>query len=116
MTCWKKKSRNKVYPQEEEEEETAIEIPDERLTAEFMDKFEKEVIYCGGCKTPFNIQSKELKIHCNICNRFFHCKIAGECLGNDCHINGHRARYCYDCVGRIVTKDTCYCKDCLSDN
>ena len=82
MTCWKKKEKrvekkywkpNVVHPESVKE-----------VNEEFMVKFEKEVMYCGGCKEPFNLGSNELKIHCNLCDRFFHCKIAGPCLGKDC--------------------------------
>jgi hypothetical protein len=87
---------------------------------EFIDKFVKEVIYCGGCKQPFNLGSNELKIHCNLCDKFFHCKIAGECQGDNCTItksNGeiHRASYCYDCMG-LVTDTNKLCKDCFMDD
>tara|TARA_Y100000590_G_C15692093_1_gene1003787 strand:+ start:1545 stop:1910 length:366 start_codon:yes stop_codon:yes gene_type:complete len=84
---------------------------------EFIDTFRKEVLYCGGCKIPFPIHSNELKIHCNICNQFFHCNIAGECLGEDCKIlksNGefHRAKYCRNCVSQMIDTNTCICNDC----
>ena len=90
------------------------------VDAEFMDMFVKEVIYCGGCKEPFNLDSNKLKIHCNICNQFFHCKIAGECLGKDCKVENidgtiHRASYCYDCVGKVYENNTCLCRDCFND-
>ena len=41
----------------------------------------------------FNLGSDELKIHCNMCNEFFHCGIAGECIGEDCLIKDERGRY-----------------------
>lgn len=82
----------------------------------FIDNFVKEVIKCGGCGENFDLGSNQLKIHCNICNKFFHCKIAGECQGENCKIvNGndiHQASYCYDCVG-LVTGDKILCKDCF---
>jgi hypothetical protein len=116
MTCWKKSAKkryrkNSIYPEKEEEVKTP------RITAEYVDKFAREVIYCGGCKQPFNLHSNELKIHCNLCNQFFHCKIAGPCLGDDCLTitddgKEHRARYCYDCVGKIYNTGNCLCKDC----
>ena len=87
-----------------------------RITAGFLDKFSREVIYCGGCKTPFHLGSCELKVHCNICNQFFHCKIAGECIGKDCKVqledgSFHRASYCVDCVAKVFG-NKCLCKDC----
>ena len=112
MTCWKKRAKkaekkyqkkNKVHP-----------LP--KFNQDFVDQFVKEVIYCGGCKQPFNLGSNQLKVHCNGCNKFFHCKIAGQCLGEDCAsvVNGgvHRARYCYNCVGKTFDGGTCLCKEC----
>ena len=62
-------------------------------------------------------ESNEIKIHCNICNEFFHCGIAGECRGKDCILinsNGtqHRASYCINCVTHMYEDKTCLCKDC----
>lgn len=76
-----------------------------------------EHIQCGGCKQFFSLRSNELKIHCNRCEKFFHCKIAGKCDGKDCCItktNGeiHKASYCYDCMG-LNTKERKLCKDCF---
>lgn len=76
-----------------------------------------KVVLCGGCKKGFSLESGELKIHCNHCEQFFHCKIAGECRGKDCQImkvSGylHKARYCYSCVSQLYTNGTCLCIDC----
>ena len=75
------------------------------------------VVLCGGCKQSFHIGSDELKIHCNHCEQFFHCKVAGECQGEDCKIidsSGytHKARYCYSCVSQLYKNGTCLCIDC----
>jgi len=84
----------------------------------FMDNFLRESMHCGNCRKIFSLNSNELKIHCNICNQFFHCGIAGECIGDDCIIYGsdriikHRARYCNNCVSKIYNKETCLCKNC----
>jgi len=81
-----------------------------------------EKIKCGGCNQFFNLGSNELKIHCNLCSQFFHCKIAGNCQGENCMIkskgpiigNIHRASYCYDCVG-LINDNKILCKDCFLD-
>ncbi len=125
MCCFKRprrihrKYRRKsvIYP---EPEDVIARRRRNAVDSEFIDKFVKEVIYCGGCKQPFNLGSNELKIHCNLCNQFFHCKIAGECSGDDCKIikeNGeiHRSSYCYDCMG-LVTQTKKLCKDCFMDD
>ena len=75
------------------------------------------VVLCGGCKQSFHIGGDELKIHCNHCEQFFHCKIAGECQGEDCKMidsSGytHKARYCYSCVSQLYKNGTCLCIDC----
>ena len=121
MCCWKRNSKKryrkrKVYPEKGKEKEKGKEST--LITAEYVDRFSREVIYCGGCKEPFNLHSNQLKIHCNLCNQFFHCKIAGPCLGDDCLTitddgKEHRARYCYGCVGKIYDTGNYLCKDCF---
>ena len=76
-------------------------------------------IKCGGCTETFDLDSNELKIHCNLCNQFFHCKIAGKCDGESCRIEQidgkvHQASYCYDCVG-LLTDKKILCKDCTME-
>ena len=99
----KRYKKNKVVPQ--------------KVNAEYLDRLSREVIPCGGCKSLFNIGSDQLKIHCNLCNQFFHCKIAGRCIGEDCKIITdeniiHRASYCYNCVEKVYENNRCLCKDC----
>ena len=45
---------------------------------QYSQTFTAELIPCGGCKQVFDLGSEELKIHCNLCNQFFHCKIAAS--------------------------------------
>ena len=76
-----------------------------------------KVVLCGGCRKGFSLESGELKIHCNHCEQFFHCKVAGECQGEDCKIidssgHMHKARYCYSCVSKLYVNGTCLCIDC----
>ena len=108
MKRGKKKARrykkNSVHP-EEGDSEPNKKIPKLRerrmdMSVEELNRFNREVIYCGGCNNPFNLGANALKIHCNRCNRFFHCKIAGKCVGKDCTYNGHTASYCYNCIKR----------------
>jgi hypothetical protein len=85
----------------------------------FMEAFLRESMHCGKCREIFSLSSDELKIHCNICNDFFHCGIAGECIGGDCLIKGdggskHRARYCVNCVSKVYKNDTCLCNSCAT--
>ena len=80
--------------------------------------FSAELIPCGGCQQVFDLGSEELKIHCNLCNQFFHCNIAGACRGDDCQVikhtgYRHRARYCIDCLSRVYKNNDCLCKECF---
>tara|TARA_Y100000996_G_scaffold284073_1_gene224204 strand:+ start:645 stop:1022 length:378 start_codon:yes stop_codon:yes gene_type:complete len=111
--------KNSVHP-EKDTKHKKEEKKYEKVNAKFMDKFVREAMSCGCCKQIFNLDSNELKVHCNICNKFFHCGIAGECIGNDCKVidslgNIHRARYCVDCVSKIYSNRTCLCKDCSKE-
>jgi len=115
MTCCQRRAKrtekryrgNSVYPAK-----TRSKYPVSTFTA-------NEQISCGGCHGLFDLGSNELKIHCNLCNEFFHCKIAGKCQGSACEIitkNGtiHRASYCYGCVG-LISGNKILCKDCFLD-
>ena len=122
MSCLKRGERkakryrkNKIVPEKQKLSEGDY----GKVDAKFMDKFIKEAMVCGHCKEIFNLDSNKLKVHCNICNKFFHCGIAGECIGEDCTVldsfgNIHRARYCLGCVSKTFKNDKCLCKDCGS--
>ena len=76
-----------------------------------------ESIVCAGCFNSFKLSDNELSVNCAGCNKFFHCKIAGKCDGEDCCItkqNGeiHKASYCYDCM-ELNKKNRKLCKDCF---
>ena len=104
-----KKKDNIVYP------ETIK--PEKNLINETLEFNADEKIKCGGCNDLFSLSSNDLKIHCNLCSQFFHCKIAGKCDGEACNVtlrNGekHRASYCYDCTG-LISDNKILCKDCF---
>ena len=103
MTCWKRQSVRKVKKYRRK----SIVYPEKyNVSSEPVQFNINERIKCGGCNEYFNLSSDELKIHCNLCCKFFHCKIAGKCDGEDCKVtfNGetHQASYCFDCVGMIT--------------
>ena len=105
------KRSNKVSP------DTNYDYKNSKVDSEFIEHMRKDVLLCGGCNTAFTLRSEEIKIHCNGCEKFFHCKIAGECQGKDCCIQRpdgslHRARYCYDCAKIKYDNNQCLCKDC----
>jgi hypothetical protein len=104
----RKLKKNKVVP-----------ITSQKVTNEYLERFNREEIKCGGCNGTFDIGSNELKIHCNLCDQFFHCKIAGKCSGEKCKMikkggSIHQASYCYGCMG-LITKNKMLCKDCFLD-
>ena len=75
MNCFKKK--NKVYPQK-------LNSISEIITDIYFNN--ENELYCNGC----NSYSKDLNkfIICGGCDKYFHCKIAGECIGKNCFLEG----------------------------
>ena len=64
-----------------------------------------------------------MKLYCNGCERFYHCHIAGRCIGDNCVFklyNGqdHRMGYCLNCVdlnlkiNQDLKSNECLCKRC----
>ena len=91
-----------------------------KIDYELQEKINCTVI-CGGCKDSFRFDSFELKIHCNLCEQFFHCKVAGPCRGSACQIEEesgvkHRARYCYSCIDKMYDNGDVLCKECALMN
>ena len=41
-----------------------------------------ENILCSGCFQKFYLDG--IKINCAGCDKFFHCKVAGTCYGDNC--------------------------------
>lgn len=88
---------------------------------EFTKKFLSEIITCGGCKQRFSLGDAQLTMNCASCNEFFHCNIAGRCIGDNCKIecDGEICRlgYCKGCVNPNIPMNTdntniCICKSC----
>ena len=85
-----------------------------------------DMIRCAGCNQSFTLESNEIKINCAGCDRFFHCCIAGKCMGKNCSdqktILGetHQLSWCIFCVPGIpqnrVGGKTCLCNDCYQDS
>ena len=116
MTCWSRRAKN---AEKRYRKNTVHPHPmtKQKVDTNFMENFLREKMHCGKCRQIFDLNSNELKIHCNICNQFFHCGIAGKCIGDNCKIvkpNGetHQASYCDNCVSIKYEKDSCLCKDC----
>jgi len=90
----------------------------------FTKKFLAEIIHCGGCKEKFCLGDHALKINCGSCNQFFHCSIAGSCVGPNCSVilDGKKEcmKYCSRCVNpklRInnLENGECLCRVCEKD-
>lgn len=79
--------------------------------------FLSEKIICNNCSRVHDLTSKSLNLHCNRCNKFYCCGIAGECVGNSCRVKiGERVcrqRFCVNCSGAQITDSTCLCLDCI---
>ena len=124
----KRIKRSSIYPapnkgKEKEYNKFVIEEKNKQREA-FTKKFIKEIIACGACKEQFRIGDHALKINCGSCNQFFHCSIAGSCIGPNCAVvlNGKKEslKYCNKCVNpklRInnLDNDECLCRGCESD-
>tara|TARA_B110000208_G_scaffold107557_1_gene133424 strand:+ start:409 stop:783 length:375 start_codon:yes stop_codon:yes gene_type:complete len=86
-----------------------------------LGSFNRQTILCFGCKKCFQLNENEIKLNCALCNNFFHCNIAGECIGRNClHIideTKHRERYCNKCVvpDLNLSDNKCICIDCGKD-
>ena len=88
------------------------------------EEFIKECISCYHCKKIFNLESNEIKIHCAGCNQFFHCGIAGKCIGPNCNMDtllgtNHKLSWCIHCVPKLPINcekengiGDCICRDC----
>jgi len=87
----------------------------------FTEQFLSEVIPCGGCQKNFSLGDHALKISCSSCNLFFHCHIAGACVGPNCSVTldekTESLKYCMSCVNpylkiNIEDNGQCLCKSC----
>ena len=92
-------------------------LANEKVDKEFIETMSNECLSCNKCKGIFTLRSEKIKIHCASCEKFYHCGIAGGCIGVDCSSrldNGtyHRLNYCNSCAYEIYKNGTCLCKDC----
>ena len=105
--------------------ETEIE---KKKRIEFHQKFISEIIPCGFCKTLFALGDSQLQINCAGCDKFFHCGIAGKCIGKNCNSDtsigtNHKLSWCVNCVPPIpfnkekVSGDGyCLCTICFNSH
>ncbi len=81
-----------------------------------------ETILCNGCFQRFSLD--QIKINCAGCDKFFHCKVAGTCYGDNCKEETragrlHRLSWCTNCVPKIPEnkekinrEEPCICQKC----
>tara|TARA_Y100000287_G_C14109266_1_gene299217 strand:+ start:338 stop:709 length:372 start_codon:yes stop_codon:yes gene_type:complete len=112
----KKYKKNKIVPY------THVKNINDITTEDFMN----ECISCHHCKQIFNLGSNELKINCAGCDKFFHCGIAGKCIGPYCKQTTRRGQthilsWCVNCVPKIEGNEekkdgigTCICNSCYN--
>ena len=125
-----KHRRKSIYPKQSKKEEIKLNkiiMNEKRLEKDaFINEFNSEIIKCEGCFEKFNLGEHQIVMSCSGCNGFFHCHIAGACVGPNCSVilNGKKEslKYCMSCVNpylkiNIEDNGLCLCKSCedLSD-
>ena len=101
----KKYGKNEVLPFTQE-----LKIIDENETL-----FIKNKLLCSGCNKSY--EKLDDFIICGGCEKYFHCKIAGKCIGKNCMNLGfdgeiHRTQYCYCCIQLYYGGNKCLCRNC----
>jgi len=117
--------RESIYPKSTKKDEITNnkkKIDEERLSREkFTDKFVAEIIQCGSCKEKIALKERKQLYHCSNCDKFFCCKFAGACVGEECSIQYEGKKqslsYCMNCVNpylkiNIMDNGQCLCKKC----
>jgi len=120
-----KTRRESIYPKSSKKDEIKKnkEFMNEKRAEKdaSIEKFNAEIIKCDGCLEHFNLGEHKIVMSCGGCNGFFHCHIAGACVGPNClvELNGKKEslKYCMGCVNpylKINNQDNgqCLCKSC----
>jgi hypothetical protein len=121
-----KKRRKSIYPNVNKNiEENKLDVELQRKQKEaFTDKFLAEIINCGHCKENFTLGDRIDFISCGTCNNFFHCGIAGSCVGPKCSVvyegKNVSLKYCEGCVNpylkiNVLDNGQSLCKICEID-
>lgn len=126
----KRIKRNSIYPQVNNIRRSLIKdnkdnlIEKSRQRDAFTKKFLSEIIPCGACEEKFTLGDHAIQINCGSCNKFYHCSIAGACVGPNCSIvlDGKKEslKYCMSCVNpylkiNIMDNGLALCKLCEND-
>jgi len=127
MCCLKKspkkvrRRRNNIYPKPNSINNFTYTFKDQE---NFVKNLDYETLECNHCKNKFPLNSNEIKINCAECDKFFHCNIAGYCVGPNCIIKNNNttshSHYCLDCVNsnlkiNIENNKKCLCNECYND-
>ena len=113
MTCCSKRTKKKIKKYSKK-----IIIPYDPTVpiSVYREKINNEIIQCFACKDKFALRENKLSIHCSGCYNFFHCGIAGQCIGKNCtHIINTITKYesyCNECASIIINDTTCICNTC----
>ena len=122
----KNKRRKSIYPltisKKEQIKKNKKDLDEQHKCREaFIDKFNAELLQCGGCQELFRVGDNAIQTNCACCDKFFHCHIAGSCIGPYCSVmmDGvkHSLKYCLSCVNpylkvNIEDNGKCLCKTC----
>ena len=121
----KRIKRKSIYPKHLEIQKNREELEEKHRERDaFTKKFCSEIIACGACQENFRIGDNALQINCGSCNQFFHCSIAGACVGPNCSIilDGKKEslKYCMGCVNpylriNVMDNGQALCKTCEND-
>jgi hypothetical protein len=120
--------RESIYPKVNKKQlievnKLNVELQKEQKEA-FTDKFLAEIINCGHCKEKFSLGDRIDFISCGTCNNFFHCGIAGACVGPKCSViyegKNVSMKYCKGCVNpylkiNVLDNGQSLCKICEID-
>ena len=119
--------RESIYPKVNKNiiEENKSNLKLQRIKKEeFTKKFLAEIIHCGNCKEKFSLGNRAIQMTCGSCNNFFHCGIAGACVGPKCSViyegNIESTKYCIGCVNpylkiNVLDNGLSLCKICEID-
>ena len=114
--CFTKKKQKQKQKQKKYKQKIYPEPPPPEFTVD-------EKVLCSGCYLLFPLT--EIKINCAGCDKFFHCKIAGTCYGDNCNQktnigNNHKQVWCIYCVDKTKSENNekkyrdepCICNQC----
>ena len=118
-----KHRRKSMYPKQSKKniiKLNKIVMDEKRLEKDaFIKEFNSEIIQCKGCLYKFNLGEHKIIMSCSGCNGFFHCHIAGACVGPNCSVelNGkiESLKYCMNCVNPYLKINIQNNENCINN-